>query len=247
MRMIEYYKELWKKLPFDVKANLEFAGLVMEQERYNSSYFFGRYSEPLLRYLCVKLFSSYNLEDTVSSIRGEYYDFVAKPYDKNHKPQWYQLKKYEGRNGAKLYTWLSNNSFQYFTKLKAERDEEKKQSSKLLDFVNYEELLSVDDDKPEMTDEQLVRHNRIKKAFEMLNEEDKEVLRILVIEKQNWEYAYERLNKYMRPREGREVMQTWDSERKQNANTALKARAVRHLTKKYNNLIKAMHHENKNN
>lgn len=233
----EKYKKLWEKLPTDVAANLEFAKLVMLGEYHNQVYFFGDYSEPILRFICVKVFSSHKIEDAIITIKSEYYEFVAKPYDKkSHKPQWYLLKRYEGRNGLKLKGWLSNNSIHHFSRLKTKSDNEEKNKSELLDFMDYETLLSKDCYESEQSDEELVRNNRAKKAFEMLSEKDQDVINCLVLEKMHWTEAYERLNVYMKPRKGREVMETWSTKRKQDALAVLKARAIEHLQARYNNV-----------
>lgn len=231
---LESYKKLWSKLPTDVAANIEFARLVMQGEYYNQVFFFGDYSEPILRYICIKLFCCRKVEDMIITIKSEYYEFVAKPFDKNNRPQWYQLKHYEGRNGLKLKGWLSNNSFQYFSWQMKKNKNETNNESELLDFIDYEALLSKDCYESELSDEELSRNNRVRKAFETLSEKDQDVINSLVIDKMHWTDAYERLSVYMKPRKGREVMNTWKPKRKQDALAMLKARAIEHLQARYN-------------
>lgn len=236
------FRELWKRLPHDIQANLVFASLVASEERHNTSYFFGDYSLPILKYIALNVYPAENLEYKLPEIFGLYYDFVSSPVEERggrYRAQWYQLTSYKGLNDKKLKSWLMTNGLQWFTRKKAKEDRLKKSESSWVEFLDYEHLLmidGIDDDAP--TDEQIKRGDRLRKAWKLLSEEDRDILQTLFIEKNYWEDAYEQLKEYMNPKEGKQSMEGWDNKRKQKAVWGLKARAIDHLRDRYNEVVK---------
>lgn len=228
------YKELWKRLPFDVPANLAFAELVSKEEYYNLSYFFGEYSIPILKWIAISVFSNLPVEETIPAILGRYYEFVSSPINDKGQAMWYQLITYKGLNEQKLKSWLMTNGKRWFVHQKLKDIKQAESESGLLDFVDYEALLALGSNVPDLSDEDLIYRDRLSKAWTLLSEKDKNVLHYLVIEKVHWSEAYEELNIYITPQGGRGVMQSWDNKRKQDALAMMKARAIEHLIARFN-------------
>lgn len=234
----EEYKQLWVRLPSDVEANLTFARLVIIGEPLNTEYFFGEYSFPILKWIIITLYAPKNKDfrEVLYQFTGDYYDFVSGPYDDNNKPQWYQLTSYRGDNGLKLKTWLRSHGYQYFSKKKIKSDKQSSSESELIEFVDYEALLGLENGTAEYSDKDLLYRERLQRAWSTLSERDKNILHFLVIEKLHWEDAYDELNCYINPHKGRGVMEKWSDKRKQDALSLMKARAIKHLVKRFNDL-----------
>lgn len=233
---LDYYHNLWSRLPHDVSANLEFAKYVIEREKYNSSFFFGDYSAPILRWIILTLFHNKDIEVLMPIVLSEYFIFVSEPYDSMGQPTWKQLASYKGTNEMKLKSWLMRNGYQWFERFKKKRNTVSEVQSEWLEYVDYETLLLIDREEDELTDEQLLCRQRLDKAISLLSEKDKDILHILFFEKLHWEDAFAELSHYIRPTGGVEVMQQWDDKRKQTALSALKTRALIHLTNKFNSI-----------
>ncbi len=234
----EEYEQLWSQLPLKVEANLAFAGLVANGESINTKYFFGDYSFPILKWVIITLYAPKNkdIREVLYQFTGDYYDFVSGPLDDNNRPQWYQLTSYRGDNGLKLKTWLQSHGYQYFSKKKIKSDKQSSSESELIEFVDYEALLGLEDGNAECSDKDLSYRERLQRSWSTLSERDKNILHFLVIEKLHWEDAYDELNCYINPREGRAVMEQWSDKRKQDALSLMKARAIKHLVKRFNEL-----------
>lgn len=232
------YEQLWAQLPLKVEANLAFARLVASGEPINTRYFFGDYSFPILKWVIITLYTPKNkdIREVLYQFTGDYYDFVSGPLDDNNRPQWYQLTSYRGDNGLKLKTWLQSHGYQYFSKKKNKSDKQSSSESELIEFVDYEALLGLEDGYAECSDKDLYYRERLQRAWSTLSERDKNILHFLVIEKLHWEDAYDELNCYINPREGRVVMEQWSDKRKQDALSLMKARAIKHLVKRFNEL-----------
>lgn len=234
----EEYEQLWTQLPLKIEANLAFARLVANGEPINTNYFFGDYSFPILKWVIITLYVPKNkdIRAVLYQFTGDYYDFVSGPYDDNNKPQWYQLTSYRGYNGLKLKTWLQSHCYQYFSKKKIKSDKQSSFESELIEFVDYETLLGLENGNTECSDKDLFYRERLQRAWSTLSERDKNVLHFLVIEKFHWEDAYNELNCYINPRGSRNVMENWSDKRKQDAMALMKARAIKHLVKRFNEL-----------
>lgn len=223
------YKDFWSLLPKNVEANLKFAKEVAAGDTMHQYYFFGEYSEPILSWIIVHaLYKSYT-PNAEREITGQYYEFVAGPF-KDHTPQWSQLKWYKGINNEKLHSWLKRNGCQWFRR---DKIKEEKELGKLSEFKDCCALNDVEDDNY-LSDEQLIKEQKLQAAWGMLNDKDQEVLTLMVIKELHWSESWEALNKYINPREGREVMLTWTLKRKQDALSLLKGRAIEHLEARYN-------------
>lgn len=227
------YQDLWKKLSNDISANIHFAKLVSEEDPINSHFFWSDYSKPILKWIAVSVYAGHKLEDIIPLIMTQYYMFVSNPFIEN-KPQYYQLTSYKGLNDLKLDSWLKRNGKQYFVKEEKKKDKQNNDATDLLEFVDYEALLSLDSEEKELNDEELRNRESLKAAWNLLSDKDKDVLHLLVIQKIYWEDAYDELNLYISPKGGRQVMEDWSNKRKQDALANMKARAIEHLVMKFN-------------
>lgn len=236
MRDREQYTQLWQELDSSVNANLQFAQLVIRQEPYNTKYFFGDYSYEIIKWIGISIFSikANEVENFIYRIYGDYFEFVTNPIDDFNQPQWYQLKSYKGLNDMKLKSWLMKNSHQFFARKKKNEDKRISNEGELIEFVDYESLLGLGDSQECLSDEDCIYRERLSKAWSSLSEKDKNILHYLILEKLNWQDAFDELNEYIKPRGGRQVMETWTDKRKQDALAMMKVRAVKHLTKRFN-------------
>lgn len=234
------YMELWRMLDTSVNANLQFAQLVINREPSNTKYFFGDYSYEIIKWIAITVFSvkAKHVDDFIYTLYGDYFEFVANPIGKDNKPQWYQLSSYKGYNDMKLKSWLMNNAHQYFARKKKREESIALNESELLEFVDYEALISLGDTQEDLSDEQCIYRNRLKKAWNLLSEKDKKVIKCLILDKKNWQIAFEELKEFINPREGRQVMESWTDKRKQDALAMMKIRSVQHLSKKFNEVKK---------
>ncbi|MBE6285182.1 MAG: hypothetical protein E7093_01870 [Bacteroidales bacterium] len=142
-------------------------------------YFFYVKCAPILKYLSKKLYGSCD----ITILTGELYEFIA-------SNDWAVLRKWEKRNEASLFSYIARCATNYF--INKENSEKKRQDKETLTSTPgiIEQISSFTE---ESEDESLP----IWKAYDMLNERDREVLRLLVIEgfqmltvaKEIWKYV----------------------------------------------------------
>lgn len=142
-------------------------------------YFFYVKCAPILKYLSKKLYGSCD----ITILTGELYEFIA-------SNDWAVLRKWEKRNEASLFSYIARCATNYF--INKENSEKKRQDKETLTSTPgiIEQISSFSE---ENEDESLP----IWKAYNMLNERDREVLRLLVIEgfqmltvaKELWKYV----------------------------------------------------------
>ena len=142
-------------------------------------YFFYVKCAPILKYLSKKLYGSCD----ITILTGELYEFIA-------SNDWAVLRKWEKRNEASLFSYIARCATNYF--INKENSEKKRQDKETLTSTPgiIEQISSFTE---ENEDESLP----IWKAYNMLNERDREVLRLLVIEgfqmltvaKEIWKYV----------------------------------------------------------
>lgn len=142
-------------------------------------YFFYVKCAPFLRYISRKLYGS--CDTTI--ITGELYEFIA-------SNDWAVLRKWEKRNEASLSSYIARCATNYF--INKENSERKRQEKETpTSTPGIIELLSS------FTEESEDDSLPIWQAYNMLNERDREVLRLLVIEefqmlavaKELWKYV----------------------------------------------------------
>ena len=142
-------------------------------------YFFYVKCAPILKYLSKKFYGSCD----ITILTGELYEFIA-------SNDWAVLRKWEKRNEASLFSYIARCITNYF--INKENSEKKRQDKETLTSAPgiIEQISSFTE---ESEDESLP----IWKAYDMLNERDREVLRLLVIEgfqmltvaKEIWKYV----------------------------------------------------------
>lgn len=142
-------------------------------------YFFYVKCAPILKYLSKKLYGSCD----ITILTGELYEFIA-------SNDWAVLRKWEKRNEASLFSYIARCATNYF--INKENSEKKRQDKETPTSAPgiIEQISSFTE---ESEDESLP----IWKAYNMLNERDREVLRLLVIEgfqmlavaKELWKYV----------------------------------------------------------
>ena len=142
-------------------------------------YFFYVKCAPILKYLSKKLYGSCD----ITILTGELYEFIA-------SNDWAVIRKWEKRNEASLFSYIARCATNYF--INKENSEKKRQDKETLTSTPgiIEQISSFTE---ENEDESLP----IWKAYNMLNERDREVLRLLVIEgfqmltvaKELWKYV----------------------------------------------------------
>lgn len=121
---------------------------------------------PTLRYISLRIYKCHES----GHLAGELYEFLS---DNN----WSVLKKWEGRNGASLSSYIARCATNYF--LQKEAAEKKRQENEIQASTPeiLEQLASLAEDYDD--NEEIPP---VWQAFNMLNKRDQEVLRLLVIE-----------------------------------------------------------------
>jgi hypothetical protein len=168
-------------------------------------------------------------------IYAEYYEFLSAPFNvEDQAAEWHRISLYRGE--CKLMTWTSQISCRHFYKIAAKEKKERNKTEELLEYKDYESLLSCDQaEEPE--DNTDVRC--MKKAFQQLPERDQLLLQYLIIEKLPSIETYEKIEHLIHPipKDGMssdEVKASWTLKRKQDAISLMKGYALDKLLKKYN-------------
>ena len=125
-------------------------------------YFFKVKCASFLKYIATNIYN-----DCMESILGEFYEFLS--YD-----NWRILRNYKNKRNASLSTYLSRCALYYFIKKKKLN----KEAEEFYSLESEEVMEQLNNLAYEETDNSLC----IWKAFAMLNERDRTVLRRLVIE-----------------------------------------------------------------
>lgn len=130
-------------------------------------YFFNVKCKKFLKYISSVLYN----EENHDIIVGEFFEYIS-------NDDWRLLRKWKGKNGCTLYSYLAACSMRYFL---SKRNNEKKRNSleeslstpEIIECLNY--LTTEDEcDMPPIWD-----------AYNMLNERDKTIIRLLVIEERD--------------------------------------------------------------
>lgn len=127
-------------------------------------YFFKEKCRHFLTYISTTLYN----EDNFDVLVGELYEFLS-------NNDWKILKNWEGKNGCSLNSYLASCSMRYFAG-KARNEKVRRtfevapSSDEIADIINY---FIADDD---------AEYQPVWEAYKMLNERDRLVLRLLVID-----------------------------------------------------------------
>jgi hypothetical protein len=143
-------------------------------------YFFNERCRELLKYISTALLKC----DDTRMIVGELYEFLA-------DNDWAVLRKWKNRDGASLYSYVARCSINHFMR---QNRAEKKRAEK--EFVpETPELLEIMNSSIE---EEECETPPVWKAYEMLNERERELLRLLIIDGKSTLDASKELWKYIR-------------------------------------------------
>lgn len=141
-------------------------------------YFFNVKCKAFLKYISITLFENENTEN----ILGEFYEFLS-------KDNWKVLRLYSGRNGASLCNYLSHCTINYFMARKKEEDKKRPVSLEQPDIIA--EL-------GHFTQEKESAKPPVWHAFKRLNERDRKILRLLVIQNRSTLEAADEIWKYVK-------------------------------------------------
>lgn len=215
----------------DYLANKELARLVVSNDIRAVNYYLDTIGNPIIKHIVQTI--------TKRDITAEYYIFLSSPFDpKTEMAKWHPVSLYKGVC-CRLSSYTSTITCRYFCRMVNKENKLKGKSGGLLDFVDYESLLKCEKACIEETDD--IQIKCVKDAYSQLNEKDREVLRLLIIEKKTSIEAFPILSQYItpRPKEGRnpeEIKAKWTDKQKQDAISLIKGRALEHLQNKYSEL-----------
>ena len=142
-------------------------------------YFVSKRCYDILTYISRTFYHS----DDSKALLGEFYEFLS---DKD----WAVLRNWKNKNGATLHSYISQCTINYFIKKnKIEKKRAEKefvpQTQEILDRINNTILEEEPEELP------------VRKAYEMLNERDREILRLLIIEEKSTLDAAQYIWKYI--------------------------------------------------
>ena len=250
------FEELRTRVLFreGIKYDLEFARRIADRKERESNFFFNEYSVPFLQDIAVWIAH----EDSYRAVLGFYYDYVSAPLEKNDDdiliPRFRMLRQYDGRRGAHLYTYVMRGTYReairYYRKDKPgslvvgpkEPYDFERAFMNRIGCENEEAFIHADNDEigweilnaffyeeadSEAEHEQRIK--KVKKAYDWLQEKDRLVLQLVVIEDKSGLEAFEQLKQYLRPKSKNEVIDEWSSKKKQDTVSLWKTRALEHL------------------
>ena len=144
------------------------------------NFFLNKVCRRILRHISSNIYNHSNDNE----LWGEFYEFIS-------KNNWEVLRRWENKNGASLYTYLAYCATNHFVK---EQFKEKKQKEQFISISSqeiYEQFANIScEETPD------INSGQIWNAFNMLNERDRKILQLLVIDgcsimeaaPQIWEY-----------------------------------------------------------
>jgi hypothetical protein len=210
-------------------ANKELARRVVANNKSAVNYYLGPFCESLV----------WRLNFLVGQdVYADLFLFLAHPFEEcSGRPGWHRVSLYDGRD-CTLKSYTARICCRHFYKQVTKGRLRKNSEEELLEFRDYESLLSCDspENDGESADKQCMRL-----AFNALKERDKRVLHCLVIEKMSGIDAYEQLEQFVHPQEkngltSEEVKARWTLKQKQDVVSLMKGRALKHLLEKYQEL-----------
>lgn len=241
-------KKLLSVMPRTADVDLEFAGRIVKNDQEAVDYFIGDFSHPILDYIYANVLWLKSDPDVYQELSGDYYLFIAAPF--SPLAGWSKIKAYKGKNNAKLYSYVSKMASNYFRRKRSEYGKYDKNQMKLLEYVDYQTLLTYDYSDSDDSSEKTTSERLVMEAFSQLSDTDKRILDCLCVRKTHWTKAFEELRIYMDPSGPAGLWKDWSIEEKQSAIdrewkpvqkqfaiAGLKKRAVLHLTRRYCKLM----------
>lgn len=240
----------------NVMEDLTFAKLIIANDQKAVNYFLSEYSIPFLQYIAnniLHLNNDYEYGELYCCITSDYYIFIAAPFNpiKNNVPEWHKIALYQGKDDARLYTYVSHITKNHFIKNKNKYNNKDKDTSELLEFIDYNTLLGYDYGDDKIDEDCSESLQNLHKAFISLTEKDQVVLQSLVMNKMHWSEAFEELRIFLDPlgpdnewkpysydEKQKAIDKYWGPKQKQDAMAGLKERALTHLSSHYKKLKK---------
>ncbi len=190
-------RELWARLRTDLDANRVFRDQVVAFSKEHLEYFFGEFSEAILRNVYFRLRpkgGNVNFPWTFEDMRAEFFNIVIS-LDTNGGMQWRTpVTGYQAKKGSTLFNYLGICVFNHFAGRLAVLSGGK-DKVKLLDYLDYE-ALSDDDDvnsrrpddvEDEAGDLETVLGELVLRAYSGLEERDRKIIEVTVIDKKSKE------------------------------------------------------------
>lgn len=217
--------KLQMKKDLDYAANKELANRVVHNNSEAVNYFLTDFSEPIVKHI------EYDIMKR--DVYGDYYIFISAPINEESIPQWKKVSQYKGDN-CQLNTYVSCIACRHFCKVAQKEKEENLRNDDMIEYVDYESLLGYDYRDEEESETSI----RMRKAYNNLNEKDREVLRLLLIENVSGIEAFPILSQYItpKPKDGmtsEQVKESWSTKQRQDAMSLLKGRALDHLKQQF--------------
>lgn len=128
-------------------------------------YFFEVKCKPFLQYIASTIFGSNDTKEII----GEFYQFLS-------KNNWHVLQLYKKRNGASLGSYLSQCAVHHFLAIKR-----REQATLSISMDNPEIIKELS----QFTQDEETEQPPVWKAFARLNERDRIILRLIVIEEKS--------------------------------------------------------------
>lgn len=126
-------------------------------------YFFNVKCKSLLSYISTSVYN----DDNTNTIIGEFYEYLS-------NDNWKVLRNWEGKNNCTLYSYLSKCSVRYFIARK-NAENKRNEIETCIDLQKDAELI----EHPVTDDE---KNRLIRKAYKMLCERDRVIIRLLIID-----------------------------------------------------------------
>lgn len=217
----------------DYRANYELAQRVVANNVHAINYYIGVLSLPIINHI----------ERTIihRDILSEYYEFLSNPYNvESGLSEWRKVSLYKGKT-CRLDSYTSLITTRHFCKIATKERQESQSKSDLIEYVDYQSLLSCASDDDESSYEVGSKLWKVRKAYRELCQRDQLALLCLTIEKMPALEAWTKLDPYIQPRPtqgmtSEEVKQTWSNKQKQDALSLIKGRAIQHFIRIFNQL-----------
>ena len=171
-------------------------------------YFFNIKCATFLKYISAVIFGS----ECQRMLLGEFYEFLS-------KENWKVLRQFQKRNNASLNSYLSRCTINHFIA-------KKKAENRI--YINSIEQADIIEELNRFTQEEQEEMPPVWQAFERLNERDRTILRLLVIEGRNSLEVADEIWKFVKTKN--RIWQELPAKRVQDTIAMLKRRALLSLS-----------------
>jgi hypothetical protein len=213
----------------DYCANRKLAELIVKNDALAVNYYISEIGFPIIKYIENHIMHR--------DLMAEFYIFISEPFDEEKQiPRWRRVEIYKGVN-CSLKTYTTNISCRHFNKIANKERQDKQAEDEILDYVDYESLLNCDS----IPEDNAINRRQtlyVRKAFQLLSEKDKEIIKCLIFNNMSSIEAFPYLSKYINPRKKDglstdEIKASWTNKQCQDAISLIKGRALAHLQKQF--------------